>query len=235
MNIILLESLSPEGVIPATDRRSHHIISVLRLRPGDTCLVGELNGHRGTATITSIEDGAVHYRYEVESYSSPLFPVTLLVGQVRPISMKRILREATMLGVKKILICRAELAEKSYESAKIYTEGLYEEYLLDGAMISGDVSIPEVEIVTDMKKLDFSTFTHRLLLDNVLPSVPLSSLTLEGEVLVAIGPERGFSDAEREFFLSRQFTVHSIGSRILRTETACPVAVSIVLSRMNLL
>ncbi len=235
MNIVLLESVSSSGIIPSSDRRAEHIIKVLRLSAGDSFILGELNGHLGTATVTHIENGAVHYTYVKEKVAMPLHPVTLLVGQVRPISMKRILREATMLGVREVIITRADLAEKSYESAKIYTERLYEEYLLDGAMIAGDVSIPEVRIVTALNKIDFALYDHRLLLDNVIDSTPLSHCSIEGSAIVAIGPERGFSDAERKFLLSRSFTPHSIGDRILRTETACPVAISIVLSRMGLL
>ncbi len=235
MNIVLLETVHSSGIIPSDDRRAQHIIRVLRLSEGDTFILGEVNGHQGTATVNRISDGAVHYTYKKEKNALPLHPVTLLVGQVRPISMKRILREATMLGVREVIITRAELAEKSYESAKIYTDRKYEEFLLDGAMIAGDVSIPKVHIVTDMKKVPFEQYAHRLLLDNVIDSTPLSACIFDGPAIVAIGPERGFSDAERKFLLSKSFTPHSIGDRILRTETACPVAVSIVLSRMGLL
>lgn len=235
MNIVLLESVSSSGLIPATDRRAQHILKVLHLTVGDTFSLGEINGHQGTATITGIDAGAVQYRYGKELPAKALYPLTLLVGQVRPISMKRILREATMLGVREVIITRCDLAEKSYESAKIYTEKRYEEFLLDGAMIAGDVSIPAVRIITDLRSVSFENYSHRFLLDNVIESSRLSQQSVSGEAIVAIGPERGFSDAERDFFLSRSFTVHSLGDRILRTETACPVALSIVLSRMGYL
>jgi len=235
MNIVLLESVSSSGLIPSTDRRAQHIIRVLRLKAGDTFILGQLNAHLGTGLITSITGDGVHYTYEKTGDAKPLYPLTLLVGQVRPISMKRILREATMLGAQEVIISRCELAEKSYESAKIYTDKAYEEFLLDGAMIAGDVCVPNVEIITDLKSVEYDKYQHRFLLDNVTGSSPLSREEVTGETIVAVGPERGFSDAERALFLHHDFTVHSLGGRILRTETACPVALSIVLSRMGLL
>ncbi len=235
MNIVLLDSVSSSGLIPSTDRRAQHIIRVLRLKVGDTFILGQVNSHVGTATITGITGEGVSYTYHKTREANPLYPVTLLVGQVRPISMKRILREATMLGVREVIISRCELAEKSYESAKIYTDRAYEEFLLDGAMIAGDVCIPHVEIVTDLRSVEYSRYRHRFLLDNVIGSSPLSHVEADGETIIAVGPERGFSDTERALFIDHGFTVHSLGGRILRTETACPVALSLVLSRMGLL
>lgn len=46
-------------------------------------------------------------------------------------------------------------------------------------------------------------------------------------VVLAIGPEGGFDDQEREFLLSAQFDARSIGPRVLRTETAPLAAISL--------
>ena len=77
---------------------------------------------------------------------------------------------------------------------------------------------------------------ERLLLDNVIGSSPLSSLDLKNKsVILAIGPERGWSERERKLFLSSSFSPVLIGDRILRTETAAVAAPSVALSRMGLL
>ena len=58
-------------------------------------------------------------------------------------------------------------------------------------------------------------------MDNVIGAVNLSSLSLQGKrVILAIGPERGWSERERGIFLSSGFSPVLLGSRILRTETA---------------
>lgn len=234
MNIVLFEEGECSGCLHYDDFRAKHIINVLKLKEGDTFIAGIINKERGIASITYIDNTQIMYTYQKIDDGNRLFPITVLVGQVRPISMKRILREAVMLGVKKIIISGAELTEKSYEKAKIWSEAEYKNYLLDGAMQSGSPHISEVELISSVQKVPLS-YDNLILFDNVLTSTPLSGHTLHGSTLLAIGPERGFSDKERDFFLSNHFSVHSLGKRILRTETAVAVATSITLSCMNYL
>ena len=53
-----------------------------------------------------------------------------------------------------------------------------------------------------------------------------------GSVIVAIGPEGGFSDAEEEMARAGGWTVVSLGKRILRTETAAIAVAAVVLEGM---
>jgi len=233
MNIVLLEKVEHEGLIPSHDERSSHILKVLKLQPSNSFKMGEINGHSGTATIETIDSEGIHYRYTKERDRIPLYPVTLFVGQVRPICMKRILREAVMLGVEKVIVGRTDLGEKSYEKAKLWSENEYKKYLIDGAMQSGSTSICAVELITSLHQLELTQYDNLLLLDNVLEGTPLSKARISGSVLLAIGSERGFSDKERQFFVNNNFSVHSLGKRILRTETACAVAISLSLSAID--
>jgi RsmE family RNA methyltransferase len=54
-------------------------------------------------------------------------------------------------------------------------------------------------------------------------------------VVLAIGGERGFTDEERSVFESNGFSFAALGSRILRTETACSAGLAVLLGRMGLL
>ncbi|NCB00571.1 MAG: RsmE family RNA methyltransferase [Spirochaetia bacterium] len=234
MNIILFEQHEPLGLLSVDDYRSIHIMSVLKLKIGESFIMGVINLHQGIGTIVDINKESIHYTYQQTSLGVPLYPLTLLVGQVRPISMKRILREAVMLGVKKVIISGCDLTEKSYENAKIWSDQEYKKYLLDGAMQAGSPHISDVELIKSVYKVPL-TFDNLILLDNILPSTRFSSTPLKGSTLLAIGPERGFSDKERSFFIHSGFTVHSLGRRILRTETACSVGVGLALSCMNYL
>ena len=234
MNIVLFEKNECNGILNRDDYRAKHIINVLKLSIGDTFTAGIVNKDYGSAQITLIDDQHIEYTYNRKNDGLPLYPITLLVGQVRPISMKRILREAVMLGVKKIIISGCDLTERSYENAKIWSEGEYKKYLLDGAMQAGSPHISDVELIPSIQKVPLN-YDNLLLLDNVLTSTPLSKQHFSGSVLVAIGPERGFSDKERNYFLTHGFTPHTMGNRILRTETACAVASSLCLSCMNYL
>ncbi len=53
------------------------------------------------------------------------------------------------------------------------------------------------------------------------------------EAVLAIGPERGWSDRERKVLDSREFVRLHLGRRVLRTETACSFGTALLLSAMN--
>ncbi len=89
-------------------------------------------------------------------------------------------------------------------------------------------------IVDDLKKCDIVP----VLLDNVKPVCNLSDFAamrcFEGKKIVAaIGSERGWTQKERELFYRLGFLPCSLGRRILRTETACTSAVTLLLAAMN--
>jgi RsmE family RNA methyltransferase len=52
-------------------------------------------------------------------------------------------------------------------------------------------------------------------------------------VVLAIGTERGWTEAELGQFLESGFALCSLGDRILKTETAAAVAVSVVLAGLG--
>lgn len=89
-------------------------------------------------------------------------------------------------------------------------------------------------IVDELKNCDVIP----ILLDNVKPVCNLSDFAamrcFEGKKIVAaIGSERGWTQKERELFYQLGFLPCSLGRRILRTETACTSAVTLLLAGMN--
>ncbi|MFP4266847.1 MAG: RsmE family RNA methyltransferase [Spirochaetaceae bacterium] len=103
----------------------------------------------------------------------------------------------------------------------------------------------------------------RLLLDNEIGQCSLSSLDLRaprfetggetpesaaegyaaksaagggypsGHVILAVGSERGWTGGEREKFLDAGYLPAKLGTRVLRTETACAAGIALSLSRMG--
>lgn len=238
MNIILFDRLPADRVIPADDFRGQHILKVLKLAVGDRFQLGQVDGPRGIATIDRIDPEGVRYVWEETDREEPMHPVTLIVAQVRPICMKRILREAVSLGVGRIVVTGADTAERSYGDAKLWTTGEYRKYLLDGAMQSGRTGMSELRLISQVGSLapEIQRWDARLLLDTALDGQPLSGWVHPGgSVALAVGPERGWSDRERHLLISMGFSVHALGSRILRTETACSAGMAVLLGRMGLL
>nr|WP_319474238.1 RsmE family RNA methyltransferase [uncultured Sphaerochaeta sp.] len=240
MNIILFSTLAKTNELPMNDHRARHIKKILHLGVSDTFQAGVINQSKGLATITNMDEHVISFTYEVENeQSSSLYPVTLIVAQVRPISMRRILREAVSLGVGSLILCTTDTAEKSYAQANLYTSGEYESILIDGAMQSGQSGVSSLQFASSLRDAitKIAPDTQRIVLDNVWEGKPLSVLQVEEKspVVLAIGGERGFSDRERTLFREYRFQFASLGKRILRTETACSAGVAVLLGRMGLL
>ena len=240
MNMILFDSLPEGGFIPRSDERAAHILDVLRLKEGDGFRMGIINTSEGDAVLTSVTPDGIVVSYEPKTVPS-LYPVTLLCAQVRPICMKRILREAVSLGVGRIILCGSDTGEKSYLSSNLYKTGEYREYLLDGAMQSAHAGLPDVlfadhaNMAVRMVRENCAPDADLIMLDNVVGAIALSSATIGSSAVLAIGPERGWSDRERKLFAGSGFKPMLLGSRVLRTETACSAGVAVLLSRMGLL
>lgn len=235
MNIILIEE--GESFFPLSDERAQHIRKVLHLGVGDCFRCGIINSSEGNAEITAINDSGISFSFTPLSDTSALYPVTLIVGQTRPICMRRILRESVSLGSERIILPVTDLGEKSYSSASLYTSGEYRKILVDGAMQAGKTGVSECLIASSLEEaLTKLVPSELLLLDNVIGEESLSSLDLrEKRVTLAVGPERGWSDRERKVLIERGFRPVLLGSRILRTETAVSASLAVALSRMGLL
>jgi 16S rRNA (uracil1498-N3)-methyltransferase len=73
-------------------------------------------------------------------------------------------------------------------------------------------------------------------LDNYESPRALSELpSFSGDVTLAIGPERGWSPAERTLLRAHGFTFVHLGTRVLRTETAVIAALTLVRAKLGLM
>ena len=233
MNIVLLKP--GENHFPPGDERLKHITRILHLGEGDSFRAGIIGSDMGTATITRLSSEGMEIAFAAERDGSALYPLTLICAQVRPICMRRILREAVSLGVERIVLPVSDLGEKSYLDASLYRDKEYEKILLDGAAQAGMTGVSSVMLCRSAEDAIKAVDADELiLLDNAIGAVPLSGIDIKGKrVAIAVGPERGWSGRERALFLDSGYRSALLGSRILRTETAAVAGVALALSRMG--
>jgi RsmE family RNA methyltransferase len=239
MNIILFDS--PPQHLPKEDYRTDHLIRILKRGPGDTFKAGIVNGPVGEGRISAVTEDGIELEWRETGPPAGLYPLELIVGFVRPICAKRILRDAASLGVRRLTFTVTDTGEKSYRRAKLWESGEYRRYLLDGVQQAGATCLPEVDFAAGVREAGASAAERveaagRVLLDNAEAGTALARLTLPAEgVAAAVGSERGWSPRERRLFWEADFTPVTVGSRILRTETACCAGVALLLARMGLL
>ena len=239
MNIILFDKLDEINTLSMNDERARHIKKILKLKIGDSFSAGIINSVKGNAIIKEINNEKIVFSFVPETTEKDtLHPLTLIMAFVRPICMKRILREAVSLGVEKIILSGADLTEKSYSKANFYVKEEYKKVLIDGAMQAAQTSISEVIIKNNIQDAirEIDNSYDKLLLDNVLKGKSLSEYEVKNnKSVIAIGPERGFSQRERKLFVANGFTSYTIGKRVLRSETASCAAIALTLSKMKLI
>jgi 16S rRNA (uracil1498-N3)-methyltransferase len=240
MNIVLFRSEEIEKLIPASDRRVRHISRILKKRSGEEFEAGIIEGERGRARILSLDRSGLLISFEAGGKSPELLPLTLILGFPRPIQANRILKDLSSLGVSRIILSGTEYGEKSYMESNFFRNEGWREALIEGAEQSATTLLPGVEwdytLKRSLERLLDTANSELVALDNVKPSVSLSAMELtKRRAVLCIGSERGWSEAERERLSAAGFVLASLGTRVLKTETACLIGSALVLGKLGCL
>ena len=231
MNIILFDADEIKSPFARSDDRVVHVLDVLRRKIGDTTDVGLINGPRGKATLTSVTDDCVEFEFQWHEEPPALLSIDLIVGLSRPQTCRKVLQEATSLGVRRILFVITDRGEDSYAKSKLWTTDQWKRLVREGVQQAFTTRFPVVEfgmpIADAIAALDSAD--RLICLDNYeAPVGLLQTVNESSSVVVAIGSERGWTQRERALFSDAKFTFAHLGQRPLRTETATIAAVSII-------
>ena len=235
MNRILFEADEIKNdVATFGGERAEHVMKVLHGEVGQVLKTGEINGLIGTSVITNIS-------CLPSSVSSPSITVScshtekslspwvdLILAPPRPRVMKRLLPQLAALGVGRIFLVGAKKVEKDFWGATLLKPENYRPLLIDGLMQAGTSVLPTLETRRNFRKfikeeLDTLWPESRRIVAHPYGAelAPTSSLfPLPSSLLLAIGPEGGWTDDEVALLEEHGFTRYSLGSRILRTDTA---------------
>lgn len=216
---------------------SRHIATVLRLKTGEGLLLADGCGHEAVATIKAIEkDGIVVALQPVYSVAADegTLPIVLCQGLPKGEKMDLILQKATELGVSRIVSFNAERSVVRLDGERLSKRVLrWEKIVQEAARQSQRGSVPSVGFYGDYQELlTGETGALKLLLWEAEKEQGLRGFIETCEkpesVSIIIGPEGGLSAAEADQAEKAGYIPVSLGSRILRTETAGLAAVSIL-------
>jgi 16S rRNA (uracil1498-N3)-methyltransferase len=238
MNIALFTEDDFLHALPLGDERVRHVLRVLKKGPGDEFKAGIENGRLGMARIESLDDSGMRLSFRALGDPPPLRRLCLLLGFPRPIQANRILKDLTSLGVRRILLSATELGEKSYTQGTFFSSGGWERAIREGASQAGSPLLPSVSRHESLEDALIAVRDEpgiKAALDPKEAECPLRSLPFQADsgAVLAIGSERGWTNAERDLLRSRGFRLAGLGDRILRTETAAVAAVSVCLAAME--
>ena len=236
-----------DGVATFGGERAAHVLQVLHGEVGQVLKTGEIDGPVGTSEIVSISGEAasqplVENLPSISVRCAHAEPsrrpwVDLILAPPRPRVMKRLLPQLAALGVGRIFLVGAKKVEKDFWGATLLKPENYRPLLVDGLMQAGTSILPTLETRRNFRKfvkeeLDalFSSSARivahpygegedlRRETQDERSGLPSSVSRLCP--LLAIGPEGGWTDEEVALLEEHGFARYSLGSRILRTDTA---------------
>ena len=221
--------LEPRADITPTDDQQHYLLRVLRLKAGDAVLV--FNGEDGEFLARVVAVGAKRITLKLESQQRPPetpVDLTLAFAPLRRHRLESMLEKATELGVARLCPVITEFTqnprlnlprltaitrEASEQSARVSVPTLDEPHSFTEFIENAEGVIWCDEALAGDNSAHFFTRMAQL------PQLPTTIL---------IGPEGGFSDAERRLLLAKEGVYGvSLGGGVLRADTAAVVALAL--------
>lgn len=210
--------------------QSHYLASVMRQGLGDELLL--FNGRDGEwrARITAVTKRAVGVRAETLERPQTAGPdLDLVIALVKRGRLETIVEKAAELGVRRVRLVVTERTNAERTRVDRLTA-----IATEAAEQTGRLDVPEILEPVKLDKLAASLEPERRLLfcDEAGDAKPVAD-ALAGEArgapwAVLIGPEGGFSPAERTLLRALAFAVPaSLGPRILRADTAAISALTL--------
>lgn len=203
----------------------NHIKSVLKADIGDVLKVGQIGGYLGVAQIAQMTaDQLVLSHVRLDTLPPPKLNLTVILALPRPKVLRRLVMDMTAMGVNRIILINSCRTDKSYWSSPLLNK--IDEYIIEGLQQGIDTMPPEIvmakrfkpfvqdelpAIIGDAKALvahPYAETSFGMAVQTGLPSV------------LIVGAEGGFIPYEIELLQSVGVQAVSLGSRILRTESA---------------
>ena len=217
-----------------------HLVRVLRLQPGDACVLFNGDGHDYDARITAAGKRSVDAEIvgvRVVDNESPL-RITLVQGVARGEKMDLILQKATELGIAAIVPVSSERSEVRLEGDRVDKRVAHWRSVVASACEqSGRACVPAVAaplpLQSALAQLPATTSGRFLLDPEASQSIATMMLPANAECVLAVGPEGGWSRRDREILREAGFAGLRLGPRILRTETAGLAAIAALQARFG--
>lgn len=218
-----------------TGAHADHLVRVLRARVGQEFdIVAHGIVRRGR--IAKIGEDRVEFDLGEDIQTTAQVNLTLLMAIIKFDRMEWAVEKCTELGVSRIIPMISRRTDVHLASASAKRLDRWRKIAAQASEQSRRAAAPEVsepmklrdalKLPGGIKIVLAETEEQSLLADLVNHSGPHDS------VLLAVGPEGGWTEDELEMFKDHQWNAASLGSTILRAETAAMAAVAVWMSQL---
>ena len=211
---------------------ARHLSQVLRVEKGQRFEISD-NRRVWLAEIELARKEHIVFRtLEPVQTPEPLVRTHLYVALIRFDPLETVFEKATELGVESITPVEAARSERGLERAAAKRLPRWRRIVNEASQQSRRARLPEINEPVSFRDALRAEALHRLFLDEERSGAPLlDSLrhhALGDSVALLVGPEGGWTGSEREAAGEAAWRAVTLGSQILRAETAAIAALAIV-------
>lgn len=201
-------------------RQSHHLVRVLRVGNGSSLEIFDGSGRVWQATVAAARANACGIeRGSLISQQPPSVPaVHLAQALLKNDAMDRLLRQATELGIAQIWPLWSARTQRAQSRAN--TRHDHWQRVIVGACEQS--RRPHLPILHDARSgadfIESADPERTLMLHPGAPTLPRN--LKRNQTTILVGPEGGWSDGEVSEANTRGIAIFSLGTLVLRAETA---------------
>ncbi len=228
-----------DHTVELPEEEARHIARVLRLQPGEGIRVFDGAGRLFAARIVEVTRNRVTAKLDaIECIeNAPNHPVHLLVGTPKGKKSDFIIEKSVELGVESVVFFDAErsVAQKSEKQDKVLSR--WRKIIIAASKQSGRARLMRVEYYPALSEAieNLPDDSERLVFWEEAPVAAPNTDPYQPDKATGytglIGPEGGLTPEEIEIATKSNYRVCSLGSTILRAETAAVVVATLLLHR----
>lgn len=234
-----------EGKVRITGADLNHMKNVLRMKPGEAVLISDGTGKDYNCQVETYTEGKGVLEILSENEDSRELPSRIWLFQGLPKSdkMEVIIQKAVELGAAGVIPVATRNAVVKLDAKKAESKVRRWQAIAESAAKQSKRSyIPQVGAVMSLKeafsyieeqKFDLCMIPYELEKGMDGTKQVLSRLESGQQIAVFIGPEGGFDEEEIRLALEKNVIPVSLGKRILRTETAGPAMLALLMMKFE--
>lgn len=217
---------------------AHHLARVLRAEPGQQYEITD-GAALCLAEVETAEPREVVFRVlETLDAGAPLPPIVIVAALIKFDRFEWMIEKVTELGVKAIVPVQAARSEEGLFKAAVKRVDRWRKIARESSQQSRRVRVPEIHNAVRLTEALRAPFGLKIRLEEN-PGAPLllacaRAWDRAAELGLAVGPEGGWTDAERASMDSLGWQPGSLGSTVLRAETAAIAAAAVLNQAMIL-
>ena len=215
---------------------AQHLAQVLRGRVGQEFDIATGESIR-RGRVTSIADNRVEFELGEVIPAAPLLSLTLVLSIFKFDRMEWAIEKCVELGVSRILPVVAQRTEAHLAKAAPNRVERWQRIALQASEQSRRAYAPEISQPQTLQATVTTAEGARIVLaeseEQTMLKDALQAPLAAGEITLASGPEGGWTEQELKLFQGSGWIAASLGSTILRAETAVIAAAAITLAELQ--